>query len=140
MKVLKLCDLRIASELSNMRNCVNNIINFIFECHGPLKEDVLFEIKVVLNELLQNAIRHGNKEDDQKQVKIRVGVSGSNVYFIIEDEGEGFVNRCSGQQESFPDMCDMKESGRGLVIVSNLCDRVKYNYKGNKVVVLKRLD
>ena len=138
--MLKLCDLRIASELSNMRNCVNNIINFIFECHGPLKEDVLFEIKVVLNELLQNAIRHGNKEDDQKQVKIRVGVSGSNVYFIIEDEGEGFVNRCSGQQESFPDMCDMKESGRGLVIVSNLCDRVKYNYKGNKVVVLKRLD
>lgn len=140
MKVLKLCDLRITSELSNIRNSVNNIVNFIFETHGPLKEHVLFEIKVILNELLQNAIRHGNKEDREKQVKIRVGVSDNNVYFIIEDEGEGFTNRCGEQQESFVDMCDMKENGRGLIIVSNLCDRVKYNIKGNKVVILKRLD
>ncbi|OPZ86516.1 MAG: Anti-sigma F factor [Firmicutes bacterium ADurb.Bin419] len=140
MKVLKLCDFRMASELSNIRNCVNNIVNFIFDCHGHLKEDVIFELKVVLNELLQNAIRHGNKEVIEKQVKIRVGVNDNDVYFIIEDEGEGFVNRCSGQQDPLLDMCDMKESGRGLLIVRNLCEKVKYNAKGNKVVVLKKLE
>ena len=89
---------------------------------------------------MQNAIKHGNKEDNKKQVKIRVGVCESIVYFIIEDEGEGFANKCPVQQDSISDLCDLKENGRGLTIVNNLCDKVKYNIRGNKVVVLKKLD
>ena len=140
MKVLKLCDLIIASELCNIRNSINNIVDFIIECHGLLREDALFEIKVVLDELIQNAIIHGNKLDSSKQIKIRIGISNSYVYFIIEDEGEGFKSNCIGQSESFLDICDLKESGRGILIVKSLCDSVKYNSKGNKIVVLKRLD
>ena len=100
----------------------------------------MFEIKVILNELLQNAIRHGNKEDSSKEVKIRAGIDNSFVYFIIEDEGKGFDINCNGQSESFMDICDLKENGRGILIVKNLCDRVKYNSKGNKIVVLKMID
>lgn len=140
LKVLKLCDLRIKSELCNVCNTVNKIVDFILECHGPLKEDVLFEIKVILNELLQNAIRHGNNEDSSKQVKIRAGIDNSFVYFIIEDEGKGFDINCYGQTEDLINICEMKENGRGILIVKNLCDRVKYNSKGNKIVVLKSID
>ncbi|WP_235715943.1 ATP-binding protein [Acetivibrio cellulolyticus] len=138
--MLKLCDLKIASELCNIRNSVNNIVGFILESHGPLKEDTLFELKVVLNELLQNAIKHGNKEDSAKQVKIRTGISKNYVYFIIEDEGEGFERNCIVRPENLTELCELKEGGRGLLIVRNLCDSVKYNFKGNKIVVLKSLD
>lgn len=140
MRVLKLYDLIIASELCNIRNSINNIVDFILECHGLLREDALFEIKVVLDELLQNAIIHGNKQDSSKQVKIRAGISNNYVYFIVEDEGEGFKSNCIGQSESILDICDLKESGRGILIVKNLCDSVKFNSRGNKIVVLKRLD
>jgi serine/threonine-protein kinase RsbW len=100
----------------------------------------LFEIKVVLDELLQNAIIHGNNKDSSKQVKIRTGINNSHVYFIVEDEGEGFESNCIGQSESILDICDLKESGRGILIVKSLCDSVKFNSRGNKIVVLKRLD
>lgn len=140
MKVLKLCDLRIASELCNIRNSVNNIVEFILDCHGQLREDTLFEIKVILNELLQNAIKHGNKEDVTKQVKVRTGIDNHYVYFIVEDEGDGFDCDCERQSEALLDLFQMKENGRGILIVKNLCDKVKYNCKGNKIVVLKSLD
>lgn len=140
MKVLKLYDLVISSELCNIRSSINNIVDFILECHGPLREDALFEIKVVLDELLQNAIIHGNNQDSSKQVKIRIGISNNFVYFIVEDEGKGFEHKCIGKSESIMDICDLKECGRGVLIVKNLCDSVRFNSKGNKIVVLKRLD
>jgi serine/threonine-protein kinase RsbW len=140
LKVLKSYDLRIKSELCNICNTVNKILSFILECHGPLKENVLFDIKVILNELLQNAIRHGNNEDSSKQVKIKVGIDNSFVFFIIEDEGKGFDINCCGQKEELMDICEMKENGRGILIVKNLCESVKYNSKGNKIVVLKMIE
>lgn len=140
MKVVKLYDFSIKSELSNICNSINNIVDFIVERHGPLKDDILFEIKVILNELLLNAIIHGNKEDKSKLVKIRTGVINNYVYFIIEDEGEGFDVNSYNQLEEPSNAFDMKESGRGILIVKKLCDKVKYNIKGNKIVVLKKLD
>lgn len=140
MKVVNLYDFSINSELCNICNSINNIIKFIVEHHGPLKDDVLFDIKVILNELLLNAVVHGNKEDKSKQVKVRTGIDNDFVYFIIEDEGEGFNINCCSQPEDLFDIMDMKENGRGILIVKNLCDRVKYNTKGNKIVVLKKLD
>ena len=141
MKVSKLCDLRINSRLCNICDFVNNIVELILKSHGPLREDVIFEIKVILNELLQNAIKHGNKEDSSKQVKVRIGVDNSFVYFIVEDEGEGFdVKFCSHKHKEIMNICDMEENGRGMLIVENLCDKVRYNTKGNKIVVLKNLE
>lgn len=140
MKVLKLYDFSINSELCNICDSVNNVVKFIVERHGPLRDDVLFDIKVILNELLLNAIVHGNKEDKAKQVKVRTGIDNGFVYFIIEDEGEGFNFNCCSHQEDLFNVMDMKENGRGVLIVRNLCDKVKYNTKGNKIVVLKKLD
>lgn len=128
------------SEVCNIRNSVNNIVDFIVACYGPLKEDILFEIKVILNELLQNAIKHGNNGDSSKQVKVRTGIENSFVYFIVEDEGKGFEKNCYNNSEDILNICDIKENGRGIIIVENLCDKVKYNTKGNKIVVLKKLD
>lgn len=140
MKVSKLYDFSINSALCNVCQSVNNIVDFILDRYGPVRDDILFEIKVILNELLLNAIIHGNKEDKTKRVKVRTGIDNDFVYFIIEDEGEGFNFNCSSQPEECLDISDLKESGRGILIVKNLCDKVKYNTKGNKIVVLKKLN
>jgi len=140
LKVLKLYDFSINSELCNVCESVNNIVDFILNRYGPVRDDILFEIKVILNELLLNAIIHGNKEDKTKQVKVRTGIENDFVYFIIEEEGEGFDINCCSQPEGCLDIPDLKESGRGILIVKNLCDKVKYNTRGNKIVVLKKLN
>jgi serine/threonine-protein kinase RsbW len=98
----------------------------------------------VLNEVISNAIRHGNKNDVSKHVKLTVGTTENGyAFFIVEDEGEGFY--CGEKQfcctgiVNAEDLSDVKESGRGILIVNNLCDRVKFNNKGNKVVLLKKI-
>jgi serine/threonine-protein kinase RsbW len=81
-------------------------------------------------------VKHGNKFDVNKLVRIAAEVSGQEARFIIEDEGEGFdVN-------SIPDPLDpdnlFKSSGRGVLFIYNIMDEVKYNERGNRLTMIKK--
>lgn len=91
---------------------------------------------VALDEAFVNAVKHGNKFDAQKLVRITAEVSGKEARFTIEDEGEGFdVN-------SIPDPLDpenlFKTSGRGVLFIYNIMDEVKYNERGNRLTMVKK--
>lgn len=137
----------IASDFNNICCTINDIINYLQEFYGHLDEGNLFEIKVILNELIMNAVKHGNREDSNKHVKIVSSVTKDGyAFFYIEDEGHGYnyndvlVKNCPLQDcDGFFDICGVKETGRGMLIVKNLCDKVKFNEKGNKIVVMKKL-
>ena len=130
--------------ICRMSGTINSIIEYLQCSCGCINEDILFEIKVILNELISNAIKHGNRQDCSKNVKISVGVSRDCfAYFIIEDEGQGYECNCNTTMcpdlDDIDNYCDIKETGRGILIVRNLSDRITFNQKGNKVVVLKKL-
>jgi hypothetical protein len=59
------------------------------ECPKEFMEGNLLEQQ--LSELIKNGIKHGNKCDPQKKIKIWYDLR-KRVRFIIEDEGEGFTN------------------------------------------------
>ncbi len=91
---------------------------------------------VALDEAFVNAVKHGNKFDAQKLVRISAIVSKQEARFTIEDEGEGFdVN-------SIPDPLDpanlFKTSGRGVLFIYNIMDEVKYNERGNRLTMVKK--
>jgi serine/threonine-protein kinase RsbW len=91
---------------------------------------------VALDEAFVNAVKHGNKFDAQKLVRITAEVSSKEARFTIEDEGEGFdVN-------SIPDPLDpenlFKSSGRGVLFIYNIMDEVKYNERGNRLTMVKK--
>jgi len=93
---------------------------------------------VALDEAFVNAIKHGNKFDARKIVRIAADVSKHEARFTIEDEGEGFdVN-------SIPDPLDpqnlFKTSGRGVLFIYNIMDEVKYNERGNRLTMVKKSD
>lgn len=44
-----------------------------------------------ISELIKNAVKHGNKRDPEKLVKVWYNFSEENARIIIEDEGEGFT-------------------------------------------------
>jgi serine/threonine-protein kinase RsbW len=93
---------------------------------------------VALDEAFVNAVKHGNKFDTKKLVRIIAEVSKQEARFTIEDEGEGFdVN-------SIPDPLDpsnlFKTSGRGVLFIYNIMDEVKYNERGNRLTMIKRCD
>ena len=91
---------------------------------------------VALDEAFVNAVKHGNKFDAKKLVRVTAEVSKHEARFTIEDEGEGFdVN-------SIPDPLDpanlFKTSGRGVLFIYNIMDEVKYNERGNRLTMIKR--
>lgn len=91
---------------------------------------------VALDEAFVNAVKHGNKFDAAKLVRISAEVSATEARFTIEDEGEGFdVN-------SIPDPRNpenlFKASGRGVLIIHNVMDEVRYNERGNRLEMIKK--
>ncbi len=93
---------------------------------------------VALDEAFVNAIKHGNKFDRDKIVRVSAEVSPKEARFTIEDEGEGF------DVDSIPDPRDpenlFKTSGRGVLFIYNIMDEVKYNERGNRLTMIKKSD
>ena len=91
---------------------------------------------VALDEAFVNAVKHGNKNDLTKLVKITADLSPKEAAFTVEDEGEGFDIR------EIPDPCDpenlFRSSGRGVLLIYNIMDEVEYNAQGNRVKMVKR--
>ena len=93
---------------------------------------------VALDEAFVNAVKHGNKFNTQKLVRVTAELSSTEASFTVEDEGEGFdVN-------SIPDPLDpenlFKTSGRGVLFIYNIMDEVKYNERGNRLTMIKKCD
>lgn len=130
-------------DVKNICTVVKDVICFLNTVYGEPDECVLFELKVILNELVSNAIKHGIEENADRYVRLAAGVTkNEQLLLMVEDDGQGYdygkVLK-NGDEHLFADLCDMKENGRGLLIVRNLCDKIKFNEKGNRVVVLKKL-
>ncbi len=91
---------------------------------------------VALDEAFVNAVKHGNRFDTQKLVRITAEVSKQEARFTIEDEGEGF------DVANVPDPLDpenlFKSSGRGVLFIYNIMDEVMYNERGNRLTMVKR--
>jgi hypothetical protein len=55
---------------------------------AEIKEINLLEQQV--SELIKNAVRHGNKMDPSKKVRVWASFSKNHAHLVVEDEGEGF--------------------------------------------------
>ena len=91
---------------------------------------------VALDEAFVNAVKHGNKNDPSKLLKITAELSPKEASFTVEDEGEGF------DIHEIPNPCDpenlFRTSGRGVLLIYNIMDEVEYNAQGNRVKMIKR--
>lgn len=91
---------------------------------------------IALDEAFVNAVKHGNKFNHQKLVRITADISSKEARFTVEDEGEGF------DVTQIPDPLDpqnlFKTSGRGVFLMYNIMDEVKYNERGNRLELVKR--
>lgn len=121
---------------------VKNILDILMMKYS-LDSDQCFDIKVILCELLQNAIKHGNDCDLSKKIHLDLWLKEESkvLGITVKDQGCGF-NPQTRKVKSYTPDCDpvnMDESGRGLFIVNELCDRMEFNSVGNAITVLKKL-
>jgi serine/threonine-protein kinase RsbW len=104
------------------------------EGNGFDKEDI-FAIHLALGEAFINAVKHGNKMDPAKKVKIEYSVDPDKVEISMTDEGDGF------DPDGVPDPRAgknlYKPDGRGLFLMKSYMDVVRYNQRGNCVYMVR---
>ncbi len=96
----------------------------------------LYLIRLGLHEALVNAVKHGNKFDSSKIIKVKRIITPHWWVWIIQDQGQGMVNE--KRKFTLPKSAD-SISGRGLFIINECFDDVRWSPKGNKLqLALKR--
>jgi serine/threonine-protein kinase RsbW len=96
-----------------------------------LDDDIYGNIMVAVTESVNNAIRHGNKNDKKKNVHLTLSLNDNLIRFIIKDEGIGFDFH-NLPDPTAPENID-KPSGRGIFLMKHLSDEVIFNNEGSEV-------
>lgn len=138
LKILPYVREKIEFELPSDVSLMNGVLQYLTERVAKLglirpERSNLF---VALDEAFVNAVKHGNRNDPTKLVRITAELSASEAKFTVEDEGEGF------NVKEIPDPRDpsnlFKTSGRGVLLIYNIMDEVEYNERGNRLTMVKR--
>lgn len=120
----------VCSDLNLIKNFLDEIINKLNEIID--NRDTMFDVKLILNELVINGVFHGNECEDTKCVNLSLLVKDGRIIIQVEDEGRGINYDFSNY-----DPMDLKSSGRGLVLVKGLTDELIVNQ--NCVTAIKNI-
>ncbi|PJA26405.1 MAG: ATP-binding protein [candidate division Zixibacteria bacterium CG_4_9_14_3_um_filter_46_8] len=102
-------------------------------------EGEIADVAIAVTEIVNNAIVHGNKNNRNKRVEVRLSLKRSEVEITVIDEGDGFDLSIIPDPLSEENI--LKETGRGFFIVRSLMDKVKISTgkdRGTTVFLVKR--
>ena len=132
-------NLRVRVTLAAERKSVDPVVEQVMAAVREMKcvngkEDA---IELALAEALANAVVHGAKEDPSKVVECLVACDEQRgILIIVRDPGEGF------DPKGIPS-CTLGENlysnhGRGIFLINQLMDEVKFRKNGTEIHMVKR--
>jgi serine/threonine-protein kinase RsbW len=95
-----------------------------------------FGMRLSLEESIVNALKHGNRGDVSKPVHIRFVLADHQVLAEIEDQGNGF-NPGAIADPLAPENIE-RPGGRGVFLMRHYMTSVRYNARGNCVMLCKK--
>ena len=125
----------ISIEIPSLAENIRIIESFIDNAKEKyrLDDDIYGNIMIAVTEAVNNAIRHGNRDNSSKNVFISLSLDEGMIKFKIQDEGDGF------DFHKLPDPTSpeniSKPGGRGIFLMKHLSDEVDFKENG-KIVEL----
>jgi len=95
----------------------------------------LDRIQLGLHEALVNAVLHGNASDHNKAIRVRRITTPNWLVWQIQDQGTGIP--MIERKASLPFELDA-ENGRGLFLIHECFDDVRWSTKGNRIQLASR--
>lgn len=104
-----------------------------------LGDEIAFGVDMAVREAVTNAVLHGNKQELEKPVELRLESAANALEITVRDHGVGF------DPGSVPDPTEaqnlMKTSGRGILFMNTFMDEVqwlRHDEGGTVVRMVKR--
>ena len=103
---------------------IDEAVSFILEKLSSVirDEELMFNIRIVINEIVINSYEHGNKCNQEKGINLKVCVNMDCIHINVKDEGDG-INYIFNENRDI----NTTTSGRGLRIVKHLVDELEIN-------------
>ncbi|MDA0193694.1 MAG: ATP-binding protein [Bacteroidetes bacterium] len=136
MTVVNINRIKIPSLKENIRIVESFIDNA--KDSNRLNDDIYGNIMVAVTESVNNAIKHGNGENKEKNVWLSLSYEGKMIKFVVEDEGIGFDYK-NLPDPTAPENID-KPDGRGIFLMKHLSDEVNFRDEGKVVELCFYLD
>lgn len=127
--------LQLASDPSNITK-VEGYVNKIADRY-QLDQEKHANLLISLTEAVNNAIIHGNKQDRTKTVSIKLAQTSNGLAIRVSDQGRGFCYEDLPDPTSPERLCEC--GGRGVFLMNQLCDKLRYINGGTTVEMQFRL-
>jgi serine/threonine-protein kinase RsbW len=98
-----------------------------------INKDEYGRIMVATMEAVNNAIVHGNQNDNSKSVNISFEFKKPGLVVKVRDQGIGFNPDCIPDPTSPENIENLR--GRGVFLMKNLADDIGFNEVGNEVIM-----
>ncbi|MBC8005692.1 MAG: ATP-binding protein [Verrucomicrobia bacterium] len=121
--------------ISSIPGNIVHVRNFVREIflEARLNMNCFNRIFLGISEVVNNAILHGNQLNPQKNVFIKMNLSGNQFKVEVKDEGNGFCKELL--QDPTCEKNIKCEHGRGLFIIRRLADELSFSEDGRKVLI-----
>jgi len=128
--------MKIASKIENLRE-VERVVDEIATKY-QLKNELYGNILIAFLEAVNNAIVHGNKQNEEKDVIVNITIEKGELHIVVKDQGKGF------DYENVPDPTAPENieniSGRGIFLMRKLSDKLIFDENGTKAELIFYLD
>ncbi|MBV9573253.1 MAG: ATP-binding protein [Acidobacteriales bacterium] len=131
--------IRLKLSLAGERNAVAPVVDSVLRMIGQEqclegKQDLL---ELVLTEALANAVEHGAKGDASKVVHCEIACDNAQGIFIaVRDPGTGYDPSKIANPVHEENV--LSEGGRGIFLITQLMDEVKFLNHGTEIQMVKR--
>ena len=119
---------------------VQSTRDFVFESEllQGLTQELVFAIRLALEEAVTNAHRHGHASDPDRPISISVSRDGNDLVLEVADTGKGF------DPASVPDPRSPvgleRSSGRGLLLIRAFMHQVQHLDAGRRIRMRRCLE
>jgi serine/threonine-protein kinase RsbW len=96
-----------------------------------LAPDTYGNILISLTEAVNNAIIHGNRQDESKMVEVRTETRNGRLAILVKDEGRGFDFSNVPDPTTPERVCEC--GGRGVFLMRQLSDKCRFHDNGRTV-------
>jgi serine/threonine-protein kinase RsbW len=133
-------DTELILELPNDLRAIPHAVEYVVRRCSPCRDTrrLRLNFRVGLTEALSNAMLYGNAADPSKRVTVEIVVSHGAIQARVTDQGTGF-DPCCVPDPTRPENVS-RAGGRGLFLMRELLDEVRYNERGNSVTLVLRLE
>ncbi|MGM0369503.1 MAG: response regulator [Bacillota bacterium] len=134
LEVIDKFSIEISSSIQQIYQVEEHVLEFLAPYYN--QPSLVF---IGLQEIVTNAIEHGNQMDSTKKVEVEIEVTNQDIEIIITDNGVGFdwKDRVAKKFDIEEELKANRERGRGIKITNQLYDEMWYNERGNQAHLLK---